>query len=39
MFFKKMRQIPYGPFLSMGVFVVMILHDAVMNWLQFVLYR
>jgi len=39
MFFKKMRQIPYGPFLSIGVFVVMILHDAVMNWLQFVFYR
>ena len=39
MFFKKMRQIPYGPFLSMGLFVVMILHDAVINWLQFVLYR
>ncbi len=39
MFFKKMRQIPYGPFLSMGLFVVMILHDAVTNWLQFVLYR
>ncbi|MCX5633094.1 MAG: prepilin peptidase [Phycisphaerae bacterium] len=39
MFFRKMRQIPYGPFLSIGLFVVMILHDAVMNWLQFVLYR
>jgi leader peptidase (prepilin peptidase) / N-methyltransferase len=39
MFFKKMRQIPYGPFLSIGLFVVMILHDAVTNWLQFVLYR
>jgi len=39
MFFKKMRQIPYGPFLSMGVFAVMILHNAVMNWLQFVWYR
>jgi leader peptidase (prepilin peptidase)/N-methyltransferase len=39
MFFKKMRQIPYGPFLSIGIFVVMILHDAVMNWLQFVFYR
>ncbi len=39
MFFKKMRQIPYGPFLSIGLFVVMILHDAVMNWLQFILYR
>ena len=39
MFFRKMRQIPYGPFLSIGLFVVMILHDAVMNWLQFVMYR
>lgn len=39
LFFKKMRQIPYGPFLSIGLFVVMILHDAVMNWLQFVIYR
>jgi leader peptidase (prepilin peptidase)/N-methyltransferase len=39
MFFKKIRQIPYGPFLSIGLFVVMILHDAVMNWLQFVLYH
>ncbi|MGD0785857.1 MAG: prepilin peptidase [Sedimentisphaerales bacterium] len=39
MFFRKMRQIPYGPFLSIGIFVVMILHDAVMNWLQFVFYR
>ncbi len=28
MFFKKIRQIPYGPFLSLGVFVVMIFH----NW-------
>ena len=27
MFFKKTRQIPYGPFLSLGVFWVMILHD------------
>lgn len=38
-FFKKMRQIPYGPFLSIGLFVVMILHDVVINWLQFILYR
>ncbi len=29
MFFKKTRQIPYGPFLSMAVFAVMILHDWV----------
>ncbi len=27
MFFKKTRQIPYGPFLSMAVFAVMIFHD------------
>ncbi len=39
MFFKKMRQIPYGPFLSIGLFVVMILHNVIINWLQFVLYR
>ena len=25
--FKKMRQIPYGPFLSMAVFAVIIFHD------------
>jgi leader peptidase (prepilin peptidase)/N-methyltransferase len=39
MFFKKTRQIPYGPFLSMGLFLVMILHDDVINWLQAVLHR
>jgi len=27
LFFNKSHQIPYGPFLSMGVFAVMILHD------------
>jgi len=27
MFFKKTRQIPYGPFLSLAVFTVMIFHD------------
>ena len=26
-FFKKTRQIPYGPFLSLGTFTVMIFHD------------
>jgi leader peptidase (prepilin peptidase)/N-methyltransferase len=31
--FKKMRQIPYGPFLSMAVFAVIIFHD----WIQKVL--
>ncbi len=39
MFFKKIRQIPYGPFLSIALFVVMMLHDAVINWLQFLWYR
>jgi leader peptidase (prepilin peptidase) / N-methyltransferase len=31
MFFKKTRQIPYGPFLSLAVFGVMILHDWILN--------
>jgi len=29
MFFKKTRQIPYGPFLSLGILVVMMLHDRI----------
>jgi len=29
---KKTRQIPYGPFLSLGVFAVMILHDWILNY-------
>jgi leader peptidase (prepilin peptidase)/N-methyltransferase len=32
MFFKKTRQIPYGPFLSLGVFTVMILHDWILSY-------
>ncbi len=32
MFFAKTRQIPYGPFLSLGVFVVMIFHDPIIHW-------
>lgn len=39
MFFKKTRQIPYGPFLSMGVLAVMILHDRIMTYLSIVFYR
>lgn len=39
MFFKKTRQIPYGPFLSLGVFVVMILHDWILNRVGFMFYR
>ena len=35
MFFKKIRQIPYGPFLSLGVFAVMILHDWIVSYLKF----
>jgi len=31
MFFKKIRQIPYGPFLSLAVFTVMIGHDWISN--------
>jgi len=39
MFFKKTRQIPYGPFLSLAVFVVMIFHDEILNRLSFMLFR
>jgi leader peptidase (prepilin peptidase)/N-methyltransferase len=31
MFFKKIRQIPYGPFLSLAVLTVMIFHDWILN--------
>jgi len=34
MFFKKSRQIPYGPFLSMGVLAVIILHDRIVNFVS-----
>ena len=33
MFFKKSRQIPYGPFLSLGVLTVMILHDWIIRYI------
>jgi len=39
MFFKKIRQIPYGPFLSLGIFVVMILHDLILNRIGEIYYR
>jgi len=39
MFFKKTRQIPYGPFLSLGVLAVMILHDRIMAYMSIVFYR
>lgn len=35
MIFKKTRQIPYGPFLSLAVFTVMILHDWILNRFAF----
>jgi leader peptidase (prepilin peptidase) / N-methyltransferase len=35
MFFKKIRQIPYGPFLSFAVFTVMIFHDWIMKEFAF----
>ncbi len=39
MFFKKIRQIPYGPFLSLGILVVMILHDRIRDYLSFMFWR
>ncbi len=35
---KKTRQIPYGPFLSLGVFVVMILHDWIFYYVNVIFY-
>ena len=32
-FFKKTRQIPYGPFLSMGIFSVIIFHDWIRSYI------
>jgi leader peptidase (prepilin peptidase) / N-methyltransferase len=39
MFSRKIRQIPYGPFLSLGILAVMILHDRIMAYLSIVFYR
>jgi leader peptidase (prepilin peptidase)/N-methyltransferase len=39
MFFKKTRQIPYGPFLSLGIFTVMILHDRIFDYLIVIFYH
>jgi leader peptidase (prepilin peptidase)/N-methyltransferase len=38
MFFKKIRQIPYGPFLSIAVLTVMIFHDWILGRLSVMLY-
>ena len=37
-FFKKTRQIPYGPFLSLGIFTVMIFHDRILDYLNAIFY-
>ena len=39
MFFKKIRQIPYGPFLSLGVFTVIILHNKIFSYLNSFFWR
>ncbi len=39
MFFRKTRQIPYGPFLSLAVFGVMIFHDMIVRYLALLLYH
>jgi leader peptidase (prepilin peptidase)/N-methyltransferase len=39
MIFKKIRQIPYGPFLSLAVLTVMIFHDWILNRVALVYYR
>ena len=39
MFSKKTRQIPYGPFLSLGIVVVMIFHDGIIDYLKVVFGR
>jgi len=38
-FFKKSRQIPYGPFLSLAVFTVMIFHDKIFSRLFGLFYQ
>jgi leader peptidase (prepilin peptidase)/N-methyltransferase len=38
MIFKKTRQIPYGPFLSLAVFTVMIFHDWILGRIALTLY-
>jgi leader peptidase (prepilin peptidase)/N-methyltransferase len=39
MFSKKTRQIPYGPFLSMGIVVAMIFHNGIIDYLKVVFGR
>jgi len=39
LFFKKIRQIPYGPSLSLGILTVMIFHDWILNHFGLIFYR
>ncbi len=39
MIFKKIRQIPYGPFLSLAVLTIMILHDWILARVNLMFYR
>ncbi len=39
LFSKKTRQIPYGPFLSMGIVVAMIFHNGIIDYLKVVFGR
>jgi leader peptidase (prepilin peptidase)/N-methyltransferase len=39
MIFKKIRQIPYGPFLSLAVLTIMILHDWILDRVALMFYR
>lgn len=39
MFFKKIRQIPYGPFLSLALLTVMIFHDWILNRISSMFWR
>jgi leader peptidase (prepilin peptidase)/N-methyltransferase len=39
MLVKKTRQIPYAPFLSLGILVAMILHDRIFSYLIFIFYH
>ena len=36
---KKSRQIPYGPFLSLGVLTVMMMHDWIKEYIIFITYH
>jgi prepilin signal peptidase PulO-like enzyme (type II secretory pathway) len=39
MFFRKTRQIPYGPFLSIAVLTIMIFHDWTLNRISIMFVR